>query len=275
MIRDSYRPMMQSFGLSVWMTHDPARHWMLVFKAYHDASGSQGDRKGVLVVVGVLATEQKHIRFEREWREALRDAGVDSFHMKSFAAFRSPFEDFRNDEPRRIALLKSLIRVIKRNANKGFSVALDLAAFQEVANLYKIARPLNRAYPLAAAVCQDVIDVWLKRKHPGCGIQHIIEAGDTGQGAYVHLARNVGKPVTVMPKIDPVSGERLAQFEAADLLAWERHKLFGEALESDRLRLRAPIMAMRKHLPHDGRVMDKAGLIGWCEKNEFPKRSLD
>jgi len=50
------------------------------FVAY-DASGSENDHDGTLVVVGLVAAERKWNRFEQEWQAVLDRFEVPYFHM--------------------------------------------------------------------------------------------------------------------------------------------------------------------------------------------------
>ena len=55
---------------------------MNTFTATYDASGSEGDADGVLVVVGLVANEYKWKRFELEWKIALDTFKAPHFHRK-------------------------------------------------------------------------------------------------------------------------------------------------------------------------------------------------
>src|SRR5688572_3078575 len=76
---------------SVWLNHDPKRCLVATFATfttYYDASGSEGDKTGVLVVVGLVANEYKWVRFEKEWAAVLKEFDVPYFHRKELGEER-------------------------------------------------------------------------------------------------------------------------------------------------------------------------------------------
>jgi hypothetical protein len=252
----------------MWPHHDRAKCLMAVFTAYYDASGQQSDRGGALIVAGVVATVQKHEKFWTAWRKALIEAGVPHFHMKEFAHSRGAYADWKGKEIQRVAFLKRLIAVMKRHLNKSFSVWLPIAEFKEINTRVDFPDALKEPFSFCATRCRLNVEKWLAKRYPGHRLAHVFEAGDAGLGPFVEMTTRVWKvPVTVFPKVDPESGERLHQFEAADFLAWERHDFYGDVLAGERRRLRESFLAMHKHLPHDGRVFTKESLERICREN--------
>ena len=61
---------------AIWGNHNRDECVVTVYETYYDASGAQSDRDGVLLVLGVYATESRWLRFENQWDEVLDDFEV-------------------------------------------------------------------------------------------------------------------------------------------------------------------------------------------------------
>ncbi len=245
------------YGLarSIWFNHDLARCWMSVFTAYYDVSGQQSDKGGALIVAAVVATAEKH---------------------KEFAHSRGVYAEWKGKGPQRIAFLKQLIVVMKRHLNKSFSVWLPLAEFKDISARYDFPDALKQPFSFCATRCRRNVEKWMVKRYPGQRLAHVFESGDAGLGPFVDMTARVWKmPVTILPKVDPRSGERLHQFEAADFLAWERHDIYSDDLAGERRQLRESFLAMHRHLPHDGQVFTGESLERMCRVNPeiYPART--
>ena|SRR5437016_4805627 len=267
--------LIRHLGGALWLYHDPARCWMAMFTAYYDASGQGSDKEGALVVAGVVATEDKHIQFEAAWRAVLGDFSVPYLHMKEFAHSVGAFAEWKGNESRRASFLGSLVGVMKRNLNKTFSVWLPIAEFKALTRQYSFPGPLKKPFVFCASNCSGRIERWIDKQYHGQPVAHVFEAGDLGLGEFVNAAPHLRQgSVAAVPKVDPRSGKRLCQFEAADFLAWEGHDIYSDALAGERVKLRASFLEVRKQLPHDGQVFTKDGLTRMCREHPeiYPPR---
>ena len=75
------------------------------FASYYDASGSESDAQGAIMVIGLVASEAKWRKFANSWRRVLGSKRFDVpyFHMKEFAHSKGPFEKWRGDDETRKA----------------------------------------------------------------------------------------------------------------------------------------------------------------------------
>src|SRR5215471_3861514 len=111
---------------------------MAILTGFYDAAGHpQGEN--ALVVCGHVSEKRKWERFDRQWRQALTDAGVlGSFHMTDFMSCTKAFDGWRPRIDDRVNLLTNLISVIKRNVYKAFSETVLLDDLREVNETYQL-----------------------------------------------------------------------------------------------------------------------------------------
>ncbi len=253
---------------------DPTRSFVAIYRAYYDASGSEG-ADAPLTVAGLVATEAKWLAFERLWREVLEQYDVPYFHAKEFVGSRGPFSEWAGDEERRAAFLARLVKVIKLGANKMFTVAAHTADFAAVNERFHLLDSCG-PYALCAGVCVRRAHDWIMTKGPERVPIHVIESGDAGQGKLTEILGNENLPFSVLPKVDPISGEWVLEFQAADLLAWEFRRgykditLAGRMGDSLRRSLREVVMT----IPGDQYEVEGGKLRQMCLGNpgEFPPR---
>src|SRR6266705_640883 len=124
--RAVYSPI-RHLAWALWLNHNPARRYLIVFTTYagfFDASGKKRDP--VLYVSGFISTEEKWLRFEKQWKALLRQFGIKGmFHTSDYV--RGAGEDYRqflNDDVRRIAFETKAVTIIKHNTLKPFSYGI-------------------------------------------------------------------------------------------------------------------------------------------------------
>jgi hypothetical protein len=248
---------------------------MAFFQAFYDAAGSESSG-GLIVVAGLVATEAKWRRFEREWEAVLTECGVAYFHMKDFNGSHRAFDGWAGDEPRRAVFLKRLIAVIKKNVNKEFIYAVRREDFDAVNEEFQLRETYQGgAYRMALLTCRIQIHAWLRAKYPNNdGFLQVVEKGDAGQGDVKPLIGEGG--LTVQPKQDRLTGRRIRPFEAADLLGWEFRRVFEET-ETEEVN-RDPRPSLREihaKLPYTGHIIPLDALRKSCHDlpNFFPPRT--
>jgi hypothetical protein len=249
---------------------------MGVFNCYYDASGTQKG-EGSIVVVGLVSTVEKWVRFEKAWNAALEEFGVTHFHMKDFAHSRREFQEWKGDEPKRAAFLNRLIGTIKRGTHKAFVVSVSLDEFAAANRLYQLSEFYigGKAYSFAAFSCMLLVRDWIKRKYPGYRIHDIVEKGDDGQPELVRLVNLMKWEFSFLPKVDPDNGTRLCAFEAADLVAWETKRFYDDFNAQPRVRrMRQSNRRLNEVVPFDGGRLDVEAM---CAKYPqfYPPRSTD
>jgi hypothetical protein len=255
---------------------------MANWTAYYDASGSEAERGDDkrLVVAGLLATETRWLKFEKEWGDVLKEFAVPHLHMKEFVHSKPPFENWKGDEDRRGRFLGSLTRVVKRRVNRMWIAHMRLGDFNEVNETYQLREAMGGPYSYSASMCLGQIRNWMQRKHSGEPLQHVFEAGDEGQKlfrAVMEADSSLPTYPTLRRKIDPQSGEWFKPFQAADFAAYE----FATELEridqrEKRTRpSRQSWIGLFKHIPHIIKEHNTTTLTRICVERPdlFPRRA--
>ena len=242
-----------------------------MFTAYFDGSGSP-DEGRALVVAGYLASSDQWLEFDREWFACLSAENVSSFHMRDFAHSRREFADWKNDEPRRKRFLERLIRIVKLRVRKSIGNAVILDAYNRVDAEYMFHEHIGPPYALCGMACIKDIYRWATKpkrnyKMPDC----IFEDGDKHKKEFRQLIERF--PDWPDPIFRPKK-DRLAAFEAADLIAWEHHKLYTEAEAGKFVRLRKSLAALEKISP-SWWVYTESELRRMCTDFSIPMRSKE
>jgi len=194
----------------------------VTFLAAYDASGSENDPSGVLVVVALAATEAKWQKFEQDWGRVLEKFDVPYLHLKELNHRHSGqgvYAKWKDDDETPQLFLRELIKALKRGINKTFCYGTVLDDYKEVNATYKLREGAGSPYVLTAGSCHDLVNNWMKRKYPRHPIFHVFEQGDCGQRALEKLARRHNKVIIPIPKINPETGDRWIPFQGADLFS--------------------------------------------------------
>jgi hypothetical protein len=263
---------------SIWLKYDPER-CLVTFMAAYDASGSENDRDGTLVVVALVATERKWEKFYSGWHGVLERFDVPYFHMKELNHRHSGegiYAKWKNDDETPKLFMRALVKAIKGGINKAFSYATDLDDYQDINAIFKLREGSGSPYVLTAGSCHDQINNWIKRRYPKHPIFHVLEKGDCGQRDLERLAKRHKQVLIPLPKINPETGYPWEQFQAADLMAGayrnaalKRGKVqtfeeYGEVFTD-----------LARMLPQKSLIHHRATLLAMCEANpvKCPKRA--
>jgi hypothetical protein len=267
---------------AIWLNHDPKRcivTALIPFLAAYDASGSENDRDGVLVVVALAATEDKWLKFENSWRGVLKDFDVPYLRMTELNHRHSGtgvYAKWKDDDVVPRLFLKALIKALKRGINKTFCYGTVLSDYREINKRFKLRERSGSPYALTAASCHDQVNAWMRRRYPKHAMIHVFEQGDCGQRDLNRLAKRQNQRVISLPKIDPVTGERWLPFQGADLVAGayrnaankremvQTYEDYGEVFNE-----------LAKTLPQRSLVHHKETLLALCLANpdKYPKRA--
>ena len=208
---------------AIWPRNDLSRCWIVTYKVFYDASGSETDASGVLALCCYAAPAAKWLRFDDDWKAMLDEERIPALHMKTL------IDDLKkahpDDDPhvRAEALFSRAIRVMKnRHLNKMLSISVDLAAYQEVNREYMLNELYGKGYSFVAAVCMREAQEWVIAKHRTDPILHVFECGDNGQEEFRDaLPLWPEYSHAFLPKYDERTGLRVRPFEALDYLGWE------------------------------------------------------
>ena len=262
--------------------HDPHDCWFVMhssYRAYYDASGSQSDPSSqILVSLGVLSNEYQWVRFEREWEELLADFKTPYFRMVEFEGKSpgSPFEFWGDDQC--ADFMGRALKTIRKRTTMSFGSAVILRDFDAVdkdyrlSELYGLEHPRGGAFAMCSGLNRLRIEQWLMRKKPKSPLVHVFEKGDFGMGALEaqldHFnVRGLSADFAFLCKWNKRTGQRIRQFEAADLLGWHFRRFYIEYEKyGDDVRVREALREIvMKSQPKEG-LHNEASLREFCEK---------
>lgn len=222
MRNSAYSPI-QHLADGLFLKHDPQRVLMVMLTAYFDASASAGGGRRIMTVCGFVSTEEKWVKFEKEWNGVLNDFKVPYLHMKEFAHSTGAFWEWKGKEARRRDFIIALLKVTKKRVHKGFGCSVFIDAFEEVNKNFKLREHWGNPYALVgtAAVCR-VLD-WKKRRFPGHPIKYFFEDDDPGNGQLMRCLRVGNMPYAFIPKKEKQNGriQYIVPFQIADFAAWK------------------------------------------------------
>lgn len=245
--------------------------WMALL-VYLDAGGSS--KLPALSAAGYIAREEQWAAFDRDWAEALQDAGVSALHMKDFAHSRKEFTSWKADEPRRAAFLSRLAEIIKRHTLKHVAVTLFVDVYDKLNAKATVRERLGGPYVLTMLTAIVLTNHWRDRNAPSEPMAVFVEHGDEDQGVLIDCVRRLEyqHPVTPLRKSSTVDGmlRYVLPFQAADFLAYEYQK----GMRTMRARGVVETQSRRSffnlfpvHGPDDySRVIDVHGLGELCKK---------
>lgn len=145
--------------------------------AYFDESGTHGAESMAVAVGGFIATADRWIEFDREWRAALKDYGLACFHTRDFVSNDRKYQWGPNRGPR----MNRLMTIIKRHVQKGFAVSLDTDAFRQHVVSRKERRYFgNSTYNFCAATIMREVATWAQGQGIDIGISYTYERGARG-----------------------------------------------------------------------------------------------
>ena len=205
---------------------------MEILRAYLDSSGEDTPQHKVCSIAGFVTTVKKWRKFEKLWKQRLRDFKVPYLHMRQFVHYKPPFDIFwdaelRKEKPERVSFLQTLTNIMEetdlrgimsvvrladiRRFNQEKGLNIDVLAF----NLYILMGILALAKP------NDQIEFIIdKLTKPGYTIEKAREYADTD----INLNKCTDRiKVNIIGK--DLSFKEIVPIQAADFLAWEIRKL--------------------------------------------------
>jgi hypothetical protein len=260
------------------------------FAGYFDAAGSESN-SDVIVACGALSFTGDWARFDREWSAVMAAEGVRSFHMKDFAAFKPPFDGWRDNEPRRREFLGSLIRLTNETVFRLYVTTLVLSDYRRVNAEFRMTEHFANPYAWAMANCLFHTFDWLlgdeepppgdpqRPVSPEDGIAFFVEKGDTGQGGLRQLMTALGwtdreydETIQVIPK--RLGEEDLTPFHVADFVAYEYRSEHRYFVENRRTKPtpRGALKAIRSELYPRVGVVTAEMMRQACIENNVPPR---
>lgn len=154
---------------------------------YLDCSGDSSDPATTMISAGgFIAPEENWIAFERSWRQLLIDFQIPEFHMVDFAqsAKGSPFEHWKDDEPKRRAFISEAGRIINNHTIESVGATLWIPAYESWNRRFRLEEELGLPYTVAMNLAIAKTIDWCEKKRHSEPLIFIIEKGDSEQGNY-------------------------------------------------------------------------------------------
>lgn len=234
------------------------RRIIIMLRAFLDASMtfSQTNTAPTLTVAGFVGELQGWSIFQREWRKACRNAGINSFHMTDFEARKPPY-DVWNDR-KRAAVLSRLQQLISTTVLFGVSVTVAKADYEVLDKESKQRICGDNPYLLCASRCIGLVTRQLIQQKLNERVAYLFESGDKGQPAFIaamcRLITASDKFKDQMRILTITAGNKVdfPAFDSADFLAWETAHYMPTRLGVEHQPVRSTIQ----------RILDSVPIIG-------------
>jgi hypothetical protein len=215
----------QSLVLSFPAELHPEGRFLLILDGFFDESGTH-DASNTISVAGYLSTPDRWCDFNREWKAALDEYGLEFFHMTDFVAHREIYEHWSETE--RGERIARLIGIINRNvvASVGFALPLRdyYSTFSKSAKRYS-----GGPYGLAATSCFMDASRAIEPTGSDAKIAYIFEGGVKGKGQVMKAFDRSYEDAEVRKKHRLLSlgykdKRDFRPLQAADILAYELYR---------------------------------------------------
>lgn len=228
---------------------------------YFDESYSHPPKPEVYTVAGYVSEDRKWKKFDKQWRQALGDEGVDFFHMKDFAHQKKAFKDWPAEK--RKQYLGRLHGIIHRHVIADFAVSVVVADYDEVITP-NIRAGFGEPHVFAAIGCMKLIALWAKRINLREHMLYVFEKGTIHDktvrrvfGAFddTHSEHYRASGCAFFDKRD------LLPLQAADILAYENMLEMRRRIDPDNTRDRRGSIKNLERRGSEWIYYDKAQLL--------------
>lgn len=199
-----------------------------MFTAYFDES----DSKVASVVAGVIGEAGQLVHFEREWRDLLKDEGLQAFHMKDFAHSNREFSSWKGDERRRQNFLARVIGIISRRTRFTVGILLDRNAYAQVAHRAIYADFYVNEYTACAYLSLLRSSKWATENAITEPLAFVFDDGNAKRADF-HRAFDLTKMIGVgrqyhFGSLTFADDKLVAPLQAADFIAYEFCKVYTD-----------------------------------------------
>jgi hypothetical protein len=195
---------------------------LAMFTACFDTAGTEHDQP-MIMTAGFISSANDWIAFDLQWRERLAVDGIAYFHMVEFAQSKKQFKGWRDQEPRRRALLGDLLEIISKHAYRKFGCGISMPKWESMMSKKTLDDFRINAYSMAGMLCVALVDNWAHQEQIGNAVEIVFENGDVGKGKLqASLSPRAPEPIFRAKKDD--TEKKIVAFtplQAADLLAYE------------------------------------------------------
>lgn len=203
---------------------------MFDIEMYWDDSGTH-DGSPIAIAACYVADSEQWTHFVRNWDEARKDEGFDSFHMADFMAKpeigKQPFCEWGQSKKNRV--YSRLATIINTRVRIGFGFGVPVPAFDKYVPEHIKREVCPDAFTFAVQSIFSLITEWYVRYGQGKAIQYVFEnrpkMGKVRQlwdvlKEHRSIARDLGFNANAPDGFSFQSPKLFKPLQAADMLAW-------------------------------------------------------
>jgi hypothetical protein len=240
--------------------------------AYFDASGSRSEGT-ILAVGGAIASIKAWDEFDTHWKNILKKAGIEEFHMTDFVVHEKAFKDdkWRRDNGYSENFVRKLVNAICQKVSHIPIVLIYLDDWRELNREYRLKESGHSPLALAGGSCIAMIHTWCEKHHIAFDAVNIIfERGDLDKGDLLDLAN---KELGIKLKFEL---KKLSALQACDLIAWEAANAVKHLIKSSRsaseIALRPSIKEIIDRIECGPLKFTREGMLKICQSRNIAKR---
>jgi len=178
-------------------------------------------------MAGYIANENKWLRFEREWRKAMREFGVTHLHMREFTQSRGEFTKWPEAQHRR--LMQRVTWVIKSCVMYRVGAAIPCADYQQTVGLVEPENSRISPFWCAFQCCISAILAYCEKFGIADDIALVLDENSESRqhalGFYTSFKESQGlKNRSQLVSMSFADDKKFTPLQAADLLAYELNK---------------------------------------------------
>ena len=243
--------------------------------AYFDAAGHP-DGAHSLIVGGYLSDVRAWLRFEKLWKIAIDEVGIEVFRMADFMACKGAFANWKDRDEERAALLATLARITRKNTRKSFAFAVYLDDWKRANQVYALETNHCTPYALCGFSIMSTAIKWLgkrdKKKDPVAISEFIFEDGDKHKGDFMWLMDNIiRKNRRDLAAISPIfKPKTLVPLQSADFIGWVYRKAVMKELQKMFPKASDSLLDLGM-IPNTYGYLDYKHIVKFCEMFDVPK----
>jgi hypothetical protein len=200
-------------------------HFVTIF---FDDSGTHPE-SSIALAACYASTVEQWKEFERNWNEAKKKEGFETFHMTEFAAGHGEFTGW--SDPKKRKVLIRLCSIINTRVRAGYAIAVPKRVYDAVIQDSFRAFCGQYHYTFAVRHCATRIADWRRKYHKAATMKYVFDRMGTRQGkgeimAVMDAAIAKSEREGATTGVPPLTGysfeskTSILPLQAADILAW-------------------------------------------------------
>lgn len=200
-------------------------------ESYNHRTKEKPNEPLVATVACWLSTVELWKKFDKRWRRALQEFGIDHFHMKDYEARQGASKIWSNTE--RVKRLKELHRIMKDQTVYGCSISINREDYEnQILSQKEFARHFGKSwYAYGVRGCIKQLNVWCDQSgYRTDSICYVFGAFPKQGGELDRLFRELmdAPPLRARYRLtgtwSKADMKEVVQVQAADIIAYELNK---------------------------------------------------